>query len=146
MVEGRTLAAGIMFAIFVIMVGLALTYDGDARFLPLVIGIPGLLLSGAQLAIELRTAKGEHEFTAENRSAEFKMIFWFVFFVVGIIFFGFPYGGPAIVAMYLHFSWRERWYVSLGAALFAWAILYGVFGYVLGLPLFEGLVVQWVLG
>ena len=54
MVEGRTLTAAIMFAIFAVMVGLSLTYPADARFLPLVIGIPGLLLSALQLAIELR--------------------------------------------------------------------------------------------
>ncbi|HMI95820.1 MAG TPA: tripartite tricarboxylate transporter TctB family protein [Micropepsaceae bacterium] len=145
MVEGRTLTAGIMFAVFVVMVGLALTYPQDARFLPLVIGIPGLVLSGAQLAIELRT-RPDKEFTAENRKAEWKMFGWFVLFVVVIILFGFPYAGPIMVAVYLHFSWRERWYVSLGSALFAWAVLYGVFEYVLGLPLFEGLVFQWIFG
>jgi len=145
MVEGRKLTAGIMFAVFATMVGLALTYPEDARFLPLVIGVPGLVLSALQLAIEFRTKPGK-EFTAEDRRAELKMTGWFVCFVVGIILFGFPYAGPIMVAIYLHFSWREKWYVSLGSAVFAWAILYGVFEYVLGLPLFEGLVVQWVLG
>jgi Tripartite tricarboxylate transporter TctB family len=145
MVEGRTLTAAIMFAIFAVMVGLALTYPADARFLPLIIGIPGLVLSGLQLGIEISTRSGK-EFTAADRRAEFKMFGWFVFFVVGIILFGFPYAGPPGVALYLHFSWGEKWYVSLGSALFAWAILYGVFEYVLGLPLFEGLVVQILLG
>jgi hypothetical protein len=111
----------------------------------LVIGIPGLVLSAAQLAIELRT-RPDKEFTAENRKAEWKMFGWFVLFVVAIILFGFPYAGPIMVAVYLHFSWREKWYVSLGSALFAWAVLYGVFEYVLGLPLFEGLVIQWIFG
>jgi hypothetical protein len=145
MVEGRTLTAGIMVAIFATMVGVALTYAPDARFLPLVIGVPGLVLSVVQLAVELRT-KPDKEFTAADRRAEWKMFAWFVFFVVGIILFGFPYAGPTMVAIYLHFSWREKWYVSLGSAFFAWAVLYGVFEYVLGLPLFEGLIVQWFLG
>jgi hypothetical protein len=145
MVEGRKVTAALMVAIFAIMVSVALTYAPDARFLPLVIGIPGLALSVLQLAVEMRT-KGDKEFTAADRRAELKMFAWFVFFVVGIILFGFPYAGPAMVALYLHFSWREKWYVSLGSALFAWAILFGVFEYVLGLPLFEGLVVQWFLG
>ena len=88
----------------------------------------------------------EKVYTAADRMAELKMFGWFAVFVFGIILFGFPYAAPIIVALYLHFSWGERWYVSLGAAAFAWAILHGIFDYVLGLPLFEGLVYQWIYG
>ena len=147
MVEGRVVVAGIMLLIFAVMVGLAFTYSGEARFLPLVIGIPGLALSLAQFVIELRGKDPEEKvFTAEDRMAEFKMFGWFAVFIFGIILFGFPYAGPIIVALYLHFSWGEKWYVSLGAAAFSWAILHGIFDYVLGLPLFEGLVYQWIYG
>ena len=145
MVEGRTLTAGIMLAILATMVGLAFTYSPEARFLPLVIGIPGLVLSLIQFVVELRT-NGDKQFTPAGRIAEFRMIGWFIFVVVGIILFGFPYAGPLLVAIYLHFSWHERWYVTLGSAFFAWAVLYGVFEYVLGLPLFEGLAVRWLFG
>ena len=148
MVEGRILTAGIMLLIFAAMVAMATTYPGDARLLPLVIGIPGLVLCIIQFVIELRTKPGADEkvFTAEDRMAELKMFGWFAVFVFGIILFGFPYAAPLIVALYLHFSWGERWYVSLGAAAFAWAVLHGIFDYVLGLPLFEGLVYQWIYG
>ena len=147
MVEGRVVVAGIMLLIFAVMVGLAFTYSGEARFLPLVIGIPGLALSLAQFVIELRGKDPEEKvFTAEDSMAEFKMFGWFAVFIFGIILFGFPYAGPIIVALYLHFSWGEKWYVSLGAAAFSWAILHGIFDYVLGLPLFEGLVYQWIYG
>jgi hypothetical protein len=145
MVEGRTVTAGIMLAIFILMVGLALTYPAESRILPLVIGIPGVILSGIQFVTELRTKDGPQTTTAERR-AEVRMVGWFVFFVVGIILFGFPYAGPLMVAIYLRLSWREKWYVTLAAAVFAWAILYGVFEEVLGLPLFEGLVVQYFSG
>ncbi len=145
MVEGRTVTAGVMLAIFVIMVGLALTYPGEARLLPLVIGIPGTILSAIQFVIELRT-KSEGKDTSEDPKAELRMFGWFIAFVIGIILFGFPYAGPAMVAAYLHFSWREKWYVTLSSAFFAWAVLYGVFEHVLGLPLFEGLVVEYFLG
>jgi hypothetical protein len=148
MVEGRVLIAGIMLVIFATMVGFALTYPGEARFLPLVIGIPGLLLCVVQFVIELRgkPEADEKVHTAEERMAELKMFAWFFVFIAGIILFGFPYAGPVIVALYLHFSWGEKWYVSLGAAAFAWAVLHGIFDYVLGLPLFEGLVYQWIYG
>jgi len=147
MVEGRILVAGVMLLIFTVMVGVAFTFPGEARFLPLVIGIPGLALSLAQFVIELRGKDAEEKtFTAGDRSAELRMFGWFAVFIFGIILFGFPYAGPIIVALYLHFSWGEKWYVSLGAAAFAWAILHGIFDYVLGLPLFEGLVYEWFYG
>jgi len=147
MVEGRVLVAGIMLLIFTVMVGVAFTFPGEARFLPLVIGIPGLALSLAQFVIELRGKDPEEKtFTAEDRMAELRMFGWFAVFIFGIILFGFPYAGPIIVALYLHFSWGEKWYVSLGAGAFSWAILHGIFDYVLGLPLFEGLVYQWIYG
>jgi hypothetical protein len=147
MVEGRVVVAGIMLLIFAVMVGFAFTFPGEARFLPLVIGVPGLALSLAQFVIELRGKEADEKaYTAADRMAELKMFGWFAVFIFGIILFGFPYAGPIIVALYLHVSWGEKWYTSLGAAAFSWAILHGVFDYVLGLPLFEGLVYQWIYG
>jgi Tripartite tricarboxylate transporter TctB family len=147
MVEGRVVVAGIMLLIFAVMVGFAFTFPGEARFLPLVIGVPGLALSLAQFVIELRGKEADEKaYTAADRMAELKMFGWFAVFIFGIILFGFPYAGPIIVALYLHFSWGEKWYTSLGAAAFSWAILHGIFDYVLGLPLFEGLVYQWIYG
>ena len=145
MVEGRTLTAAIMFAIFLAMTGLSFTYEPDARFLPLVIGIPGLMLAAIQLAVEV-TSTPERTFTAEGRRAEWGMFGWFVLFCAGIVMFGFPLAGPVLVAAYLYLSWDEKWYVCLAAGVFAWAVLYGVFEQFLGLPLFEGLAYRWLLG
>ena len=74
------------------------------------------------------------------------MFAWFIIFVGGLVFFGFLYAGPALVAAYLYFSGRERWYTATAAALVTWAILFGVFERFLGLPLFEGLLSQWIFG
>jgi len=146
MLEGRLLVSGIMVVVFATGVGLALTYAPDARFLPLVIGIPGLLLSLVQLVKELRERHPEPAVTGEEHRREGRMFAWFIVFVGGLVLFGFLYAGPALVAAYLYFSGRERWYVALGAAFFAWAVLYGIFEQFLGLPLFEGLVAQWIFG
>jgi hypothetical protein len=145
MVDGRILTAGIMFAIFATMVGFAVRYGAEAGFMPLVVGIPGLVLTFTQLIIELRTKSTSVKvFGASERGAEFRMIGWFFVFIAGITLFGFPYAAPLIIAIYLHFSWREKWWVSFSAAAFAWVVLHGVFEYVLGLPLFEGLVWNWL--
>jgi hypothetical protein len=145
MLEGRIVTSFIMVAIFAIAVGLSFTYDPDARFLPLVIGIPGLALSLLQFVKELRVP-AEPAVTSEEHRREGSMFLWFIIFVGGLVLFGFMYAGPLLVAAYLYFSGREKWYVALGAAAFAWVILYGVFEQFLGLPLFEGLAFQWIFG
>jgi len=145
MLEGRILVSGIMVVIFGTAVILSFGYAPDARFLPLVIGIPGVLLSIAQLVKELR----EHphiKIVPEEHRREAVMFAWFIGFVAGLVLFGFLYAGPALVAAYLFFSGRERWYVALGAAAVTWAILYGVFERFLGLPLFDGLIIDWLFG
>jgi hypothetical protein len=143
MLEGRVLVSAIMVGVFALTVGLSLTYAPDTRFLPLVIGIPGLLLSLLQLVTELRTPGAPVVTKAEHR-LEGVMFAWFFLFVAGLVLFGFLYAGPALVAAYLYFSGREKWYVALGAAAFAWGILYGVFEQFLGLPLFDGLIPQYL--
>lgn len=144
MVEGRVLTAGIMLTFFVVVNLIALTqYEGETRLMPLVVGIPGLLLATVQFVTELRS-KGGERLSPELRRATARMFGWFFAFLAGIILFGFPYAGPLLVAAYLRFSWHERWVVCLGAGAFAWAVLYGLFEHFLGLPLFEGLVVAWL--
>ena len=145
MLEGRILISGLMVAIFAIAVGLSFTYAPEARLLPLVIGIPGLVLSVVQLVKEWRE-HGVPVVTSEEHVREFRMFAWFIAFVGGLVLFGFPYAGPLLVAAYLYFSGGEKWYVALIAALMAWSILYGVFERFLGLPLFGGLVTQWIFG
>jgi hypothetical protein len=145
MLEGRILVSGIMLVVFATAVGLSLTYAPETRMLPLVIGVPGLLLSAIQLVMELRD-RPPPTVTPEEHSREWRMLAWFVGFVGALVLFGFLYAGPALVAIYLYVSGRERWYVALGAAVFAWAILYGIFERFLGLPLFEGLLAQYLFG
>jgi hypothetical protein len=134
-----------MVLVFAGAVLLSFTYAPEARFLPLVIGIPGLILSIAQLVTELRQHP-DMVIIPEERRREAKMFAWFLTFVAGLVFFGFLYAGPLLVAAYLYFSGRERWYSAIAAAVITWGILYGVFERFLGLPLFEGLLSQWIFG
>ena len=145
MLEGRLLVSAVMVVVFATAVGLSFTYAPEARLLPLVIGIPGLLLSVIQLVKELRE-RSVPVVTSEEHAREWRMFAWFVGFVGGLVLFGFPYAGPILVATYLYFSGGEKWYVAAIAAVLAWSILYGVFERFLGLPLFEGLVYQWIFG
>jgi len=52
--SGRIAIALTMFLFFVIAVGIALTYPSQARFMPLVVGIPGIALTLFELIREIR--------------------------------------------------------------------------------------------
>ena len=47
----------VMMSIFVVMVAIAWDYPPTARFLPFVIGIPGIVLTVLQLAIDIRDSR-----------------------------------------------------------------------------------------
>lgn len=52
--HGRTLFTLLMLTIFTVMVGIATTYPGPARFLPYVIGFPGIALCVLQVILDIR--------------------------------------------------------------------------------------------
>lgn len=52
--SGKIFMSVVMLAIFVVMVGIATQYPPQARFMPLVIGIPGIALCLFQLFLEFR--------------------------------------------------------------------------------------------
>jgi hypothetical protein len=72
------------------------------------------------------------------------MFAWFIAFVGGLVLFGFPYAGPALVAAYLYYGTR-KWYVRSPRSVRLGHSLWRVQLF-LGLPLFEGLVFQWIFG
>lgn len=53
LLNGRVLMALVMFLIFSTMVGIALGYPAQARFMPLVVGIPGIGLTLIELVREI---------------------------------------------------------------------------------------------
>ena len=145
MLEGRIVISGIMVLIFAAAVGFALTYEADARTLPLMIGIPGLVLTIIQFLKEVREQHPE-KIDPRDLPRELRMFGWFILFVGGLVLFGFINAGPVLVAVYLYFAGKEKWHVCLLAGAVVAGILYGVFEWFLGLPLFEGLVFQWLYG
>ncbi len=68
MSSGKIFMNVVMLAIFVVMVGIATQYPPQARFMPLVIGIPGILLCLVQLFLELRDSRKPRSDAADTRS------------------------------------------------------------------------------
>ena len=71
---GKIIMSLVMLAIFAVMVGIATQYPPQARFMPFVIGIPGLVMCLIQLVLEIRNArsgaKDEDDSKSEMKKAE----------------------------------------------------------------------------
>ena len=146
MLEGRIITAGVMLAIFVTAVGIALIYfPASARMLPLVVGIPGIILSAIQLVSELRRTD-EKKVSQEIRAGEIRMVIWFGAFAAVILLLGFTYGSPIMIAAYLHFQAKEKWYTLLIGAALAWVVLEFVFTRGIGIVIFEGIIPPMLMG
>lgn len=139
--EGRTAVSAMMLLFFAIPVAMAFTFPPEARVLPLVVGIPGIVLGLVQLLSELRKpSEGKTIGPGEKEQLrrEIAIFAWLAFFIAAILLFGFVYAGPVVLALYLRLSWKESWLtVALSAALL-WTILHYVFSTWLGLALFRG--------
>jgi hypothetical protein len=152
--NGRIVTTLVMLAIFAGMSLMALGYAPKARYLPLLVSIPGTLMCLGQLLLDIRHARqartsgsGAEEASEPAETArEIKMFAWLGIFFAGILAFGFLYAAPVVVAAYLKFGEREGWMTSVAAGVAAWLILYVVFGRLLELFLFEGLVTPMIFG
>lgn len=61
----------VMLAIFVLMVGFATQFPPQARFMPLVVGIPGIVLCVLQLVLDLRGRQGTQVDASEHAGNQF---------------------------------------------------------------------------
>ncbi len=136
----------VMLAIFSTMTAIALTYPGEAALMPLLVGIPGTILCCVQLASEVFAQPSAAEAIAaagpdrrERIRAEMVMFLWIFAFLAGILAFGFVYAAPVLVFGFISLGRKEKLIYGLFGAIGTFAILYGVFDRLLGLPLFPGL-------
>lgn len=142
--DGRTFTTLVMLALFAGACILALDLPQKAAFMPLLVGIPGTLLCLWQLILDLRRTPDETvstESAAKGRS-ETEVFLWLAGFAVALIGFGFVIGGPIIVFLFVRFSSDESTKNALVAGAGTFAVIWGVFIWLLELPLFEGLVLE----
>lgn len=139
-IGGRLAVSVMMLAIFVFFVGQALAFRPEARAMPLLVGIPAILLCLLQIALDLKERDGITPASAVDFARERPVILWLTAFFAGIIAFGFTWGAPVLVAAYLYFAARERPAVALAGGLLCFIMLYVVFEKLLKLQLFDGLV------
>lgn len=142
----------LMLVIFSTMVVMALDFPKNARFMPLVIGLPGIALCLLQLALDLRASRrarspvgrpqeGDGEdFGGHTVRMEGLSWLYFILFIGGVLVFGFLLVAPLLIAVYLCREAGVRWSAALMAAAASVVVLHLLFQQVLGFRLFEGFV------
>lgn len=134
------LVALVMLVLFAVMVAVALGYPPTARLLPLVIGIPGVVLALVQLVLEWRAWRATPGRTWQVWQLRRRLVVlgWVALFIVGVLCGGFLWATPLLVLAFLRLDQRLRLRVALALAAGCWGLVYGVFERLLGLPLFGG--------
>lgn len=152
-IDSQKLTTIAMFTIFAGMSLMALGFPTKAGFMPLLVGIPGTLLCAAQLAMDFwHDAHGgdaEVEESSEEKTppdptakSETEMFVWVGVFAAGLLAFGFVAGGTVLVFLYVKIANRDPFRDALFSAMGTFAVLYGVFIWLLELTLFEGFVIR----
>ena len=163
-VDGKVMMSLVMLAIFVGMVGMAMTYPPETRLLPLVIGIPGILLTLTQVGVEIADLRRKTESATGAEAAELDidaeetapaaatikseivLLAYLAALAGAILLFGFWLTIPVFVIVFLRFHERESWRLTLSLALGAWVTLYLIFDRLLEILVHRGFVIDLVFG
>ena len=140
----QSITSGVMLLVFLFFLGQAMFFGPLARTMPLLISVPGVVLCFAQFIIDLKSHHGGADGQPVFSGGEAKTTIWIVGFIVGISLLGFDYGSPLMVAAYLYFYAGERLPMVVVAALICVVFTYGFMDRLMGIPLFEGLLFQYL--
>ena len=80
----------------------------------------------------------------DTRGNERQMLLWTFLFFFLILCFGFIYAAPLLVFGFLYLAKSEPLKVAIIGGIGTWAVLFGVFETWFAIPLFEGLVIEWL--
>ena len=133
-----------MLGVFIFFMSQAIFFASSARLMPLLIGVPGTIMSFFQLIIELRTVNDVTDNQSVLSGRELNIIVWLTGFFVAVIVLGFDYGSPLVVACYVYFVGKERLTTALVAGISCFALMYGLFERLMGIQLFDGLLSQFL--
>lgn len=124
----------------------AWSFPEDARLFPLAIALPTLLLALVQVPLSLRGSTpaaapddGEEDLPgAERLRRTARSVGWILVFFVGVYLAGFEIAIAGGALLYLRLGAGERWPVSVVVAGLCFALVSGVFGRALHVPLPPG--------
>lgn len=150
-ITGRALFSLLLTLILVWFVVTATGYNATARFVPLVVGIPTLLLAVYQVQADLRRApkasKAKAPGSEEGGSEigkELNSILWIVSCFVLIWLIGLEWGLPLYSLAYAKVRGKQPWLLSLVPAVAAYLVMWIFFLQILHVPLYEGVVFEFL--
>jgi hypothetical protein len=146
MKRGEAILACIFLGIFLVVVIAATGYNRKARQMPLVVGVPGLVLSAGEVARQVfRKREPRLKETAARGSDEYKKtlraIGWMVLLVALIWILGFTIGLPLFSMLFMK-ARKESWVTSVIITLIGVSVIYFLFGMGLEMSLYKGLLFQ----
>jgi hypothetical protein len=133
-------------AMLVVFGGMTATASGfppAARLLPLVVGVPAILLAAWELWRTWSAAAPDASSGPRRRAGQGVALAWFAGFVLALVAGGFVVGGIAAVMIAQRFWLRESWRTACLGGVAAWAVVAGAIERGLGQPLFEGVITGW---
>lgn len=133
----------VMLVIFVAMVAIAWGYPAQSRFLPLLIGIPGIVLTLVQLFQDMRKKR---EAPRTDTRQEVVLFAYLGGLVAGVILFGFWWTAPVFLVLFLRWHEREKWWFVASLTATAWLVIYVVFDRLLELTLHGGFLMDYLRG
>jgi len=140
----QSITSGVLLLVFLFFFTQALFFGPSARTMPLLVSVPGLVFCLVQFIIDLKRQPDGAGRKPMFSGSEVKAIAWIVGFILGISVLGFVYGSPLLVAAYLYFHAGERLRAALVAAIACVAFTYGFMDRLMEVPLFEGLLFQYL--
>ena len=137
-----------MLAIFSGMVGVATQYPPQARFMPLVVGLPGIALCLVQVMLEIaarrRATTGVTAYGPGAEARRRELVLWgsFLGLITSLILFGFWLTIPLFLLAFLRGYAKESWPFSLALSVGGSALLALVFHVGLGVILHKGFLLE----
>ena len=141
-VDGRVTVSGAMVAIFAGALMVALTYGPNGRLAPLVVIVPGLVLSVVQFSLDFLGGRAgdRNEFDPERRRRAFILIGYLTAFVLSAALVGLPLAALILVFTYLKIYQHEGVFISAAVSLALALATYLLLGFVFGAGLVGELV------
>jgi cytochrome b561 len=121
----------------------ALAWPFKAALFPLTMSIPLLLLSLAQVVLDLRDPSPPAESgTDVSRRRTLAIFAWMAAFIVLVLLLGFAITVPLFVFSYLVMQSRAGWGLSIALTAAAWGFFHVVFERLLHFPFEAGLILR----